>query len=97
MTKTKTKTQRIYFRVTEDKKKELQTKADKARLTVTELIMNRIENLPVKDYEKENDFLLKLNELTQQFGYIGKNINQATIAIHQIKNTLTTESGTLEY
>jgi hypothetical protein len=79
------KTKRLYIRVSEDKKKELKRAANRCGLTISELIMNRIENLPVKDYQKENEFLMKLNELTQALGYIGNNINQATVAIHQIK------------
>lgn len=49
--------------------------------------MTRIENLPIKDYQKENEFLPKLNELTKHPGYIGNNINQITIAIHNLKSS----------
>lgn len=58
--------------------------------------MNRLENLPVKDYQKENEFLLKLNQVTQELGYIGNNINQATLAIPQLKNSDRVNMGEID-
>jgi hypothetical protein len=87
------KTSRIYFRVSSDKKAEIKKVAGKAGLSVTDLILARLENLPIKDYQKENQLLSKLNELTQELGFIGNNINQVTVAIHQIKNSQRMENG----
>lgn len=87
------KTSRIHFRVSADKKREIKKIAGKAGLSITELILSRLENIQLKDYEKEDKFLLKLNELTQELGFIGNNINQVTVAIHQIKNSQRIEHG----
>ena len=80
------KTCQIHVRVTEEEKAQLKKTATKAGLTITELISARLKDMPVKNYEKETEFLLKANELTQELGHIGNNINQATIAIHQMKS-----------
>jgi hypothetical protein len=40
-------------------------------MTITELILARLDNLPVKDYTKENQILPVINALTQELGFIG--------------------------
>ena len=87
------KTERVYVRVTAEKKSELKRVAEKSNLNISELILARIDNLPIKDYQKETAFFAKLNDLTQQLGAIGNNINQATIAIHHIKNAQIADSS----
>ena len=86
------KTCQIHVRVTEEEKAKLKKTATQAGLTITEIISARLKDMPVKNYQKENEFLLKLNELTQQLGYIGNNINQVTVSIHQIKSSLLMDS-----
>lgn len=76
------KTCQIHIRVTPKEKKDLIKTAAKAGITITELISARLQDMPIKDYQKEIKFSQVLNELTQQLGYIGNNINQAIIAIH---------------
>jgi antitoxin component of RelBE/YafQ-DinJ toxin-antitoxin module len=84
---------RLDIRVTPDKKQEIKEIAKKLGLTMTELILTRLNDLPLKDYNKENEFLKVANELTQELGYIGNNINQVTIAIHQMKNSQKINQG----
>jgi antitoxin component of RelBE/YafQ-DinJ toxin-antitoxin module len=91
----KKKEERIDIRVSKEKKADIHKLAEKYGMTITELILARLDNLPVKDYTKENEILPVINALTQELGFIGNNINQVTVAIHQINNLNRTHQGEL--
>jgi hypothetical protein len=87
------KNERLELRISNEKKKELQELADQTGRSMTDIIMYRLENIPLRNYNKENEILVYLHKLTQELGHIGRNINQVTIAIHQINNSQKIEQG----
>lgn len=87
------KQDQLNIRLTKKDKKWIKERAKKAGQTVTDLVINSLQSVPVKDYQLEKEFFLQLNRLTKELGYIGNNINQVTIAIHQIKNSHKMDQG----
>jgi hypothetical protein len=80
------KDDRLYIRIPKQKKKELLQLAKERKVSVTQIMLAALDNIPLKDYAHEKQFLPQLLELTRELHHIGNNINQATVAIHLIKN-----------
>lgn len=76
---------RLYCRCCEKDKLEIQNNAVSLGMTVTELIIKRCKDLPVRDRGMERKIYQAMMELTTEMNYIGKNINQAVVAIHNLK------------
>jgi hypothetical protein len=87
------KSQRLDFRLTKSQKEELEKQADKLGLTMTEVIEHRIENTPMVDNRTKRVEFASIYALCKEINYIGKNINQITIAIRQIKADRKIEDG----
>lgn len=75
----------IHCRCSKDDKKEIEQNAASLNMTLTELILTRCKNLPVRDKNMERKIYQAMMALTTEMNYIGKNINQAVVAIHQLK------------
>ena len=76
---------RLYCRCCEKDKLEIQDNAASLGMTVTELIIKRCKDLPVRDRGMERKIYEAMMALTTEMNYIGKNINQAVVGIHQLK------------
>lgn len=87
------KSQRLDFRLSKSQKVELKKQADELGLTMTEVIEHRIENTPLIDNRMKKEEFAALHALCKEINYIGKNINQITIAIRQIKADRKIEDG----
>ena len=90
------KDDRLYIRIPKQKKKELLQLAKERKVSVTRIMLAALDNIPLKDYAHEKQFLPQLLELTRELHYIGNNINQVTVAIHHIKNGHQLPAGELE-
>ena len=75
----------IHCRCTENDKKEIEQNAALLSITVTELILTRCKNLPLRDKQAEREIYQAMMALTTEMNYIGKNINQAVVAMHKQK------------
>jgi hypothetical protein len=87
------KVQQLHLRVTKEHKKWIKERAAKTGQTITDFIIAGLQGAPTKDYNLEKEFFLQLNVLTKELGHIGNNINQVTIAIHQINKSQKMEQG----
>jgi len=81
------------FRLTKSQKDELEKQAHELGLTMTEVIEHRIENIPLVDKRMKKEEFAAIHALCKEINYIGKNINQITIAIRQIKADRKIEDG----
>ena len=90
------KNKQLHIRISEEQKTEVHKLAKERGLSITELILIRLKDLPLKDYTHEKQFLPHLLNLTKELHYIGNNINQVTVAIHHIKNGHEIPAGELE-
>ena len=84
---------RLDFRLTKAQKEELEKQADELGLTMTEFVKHRIENTPLVDNRTKREEFAAIHALCKEINYIGKNINQLTIAIRQIKSDRKIEDG----
>jgi hypothetical protein len=87
------KIHQLHVRVTKEDKKWIKDRAGKSGQTITNFILASLQGVAIKDYNLEKEFFLQLNLLTKELGHIGKNINQVTIAIHQINKAQKMEQG----
>lgn len=87
------KIQQLHLRVTKEDKRWIKERAKKTGQTITDFIIAGLYGAPIKDYNLEKEFFLQLNALTKELGHIGNNINQVTIAIHQINKSQKMEQG----
>jgi hypothetical protein len=81
-----TKNKQLHIRITEKHKNELEKLSKERNVSITELILSGLKGLELRDYTHEKEFLTHLLGLTKELHHIGNNINQATIAIHQVNN-----------
>ena len=81
------KEEHIHIRCTSDEKKKIGDTAASLHLSITEFILLRCRDLPLRDKEGELKLYEAMMELTGEMNYIGNNINQAVTAIHKLKYT----------
>ena len=81
------KEEQIHIRCTSDEKKKIGEMAASLHLSITEFILLRCRDLPLRDKEGERKLYEAMMELTGEMNYIGNNINQAVAAIHKLKFT----------
>lgn len=76
----------IKFRIKGKEKVALQAEAKGRGISLTELVKARIHSRPVRDRIYNKALFESIDRLTREMNSIGNNINQSTVAIHQIKN-----------
>lgn len=83
----------IKFRIKGKEKAALQAEARDKGISLTELVKARLYGRPVRDRVYDKGIFESIEKLTREMNSIGNNINQSTIAIHQIKNSQKMELG----
>ena len=83
----------IKFRIKGKEKVALQAEAKGKGISLTELLKGRVYGRPVRDRVYDKGIFESIDKLTREMNSIGNNINQSTIAIHQIKNSQKMEAG----
>lgn len=83
----------VNFRMTRRLKEKLKQQADELDISMRKVIEHRIENTPLVDNRIKKEKFMAVHALCKEINYIGKNINQITIAIRQIKSDKKIEDG----
>lgn len=83
----------IKFRIKGKEKAALQAEAKGNGISLTELLKARLYGRPARDKVYEKGIFESIDKLTREMNSIGNNINQSTIAIHQINNSQKMEAG----
>ena len=83
----------IIFRTNKKTKSAFQAIAKEKGISLTELIMARLNGQRVPDRVYDKSIFTSIDKLTREMNSIGNNINQSTRAIHQIKNSHKMEAG----
>ena len=81
------------LRIKKDLKERLHSMAKERDLSMREVIENGIENIPLVDNRLKKEQFASIYALCKEINYIGKNINQLTIAIRQIRSDKKIEEG----
>lgn len=85
----------IIIRLSQEDKAYFKKQAKRYCITLTELMLRSLKNQTIKDYKVEQQTNLVLQNLTKEVNYIGHNINQATVALHQLRITARPDTGEL--
>lgn len=91
--KTIKRSKQLHLRLTISQKEELKNKAAWLGVTMTEVIENIVTNIPIVDNKMKKEQFVAIHALCKEINYIGKNINQITIAIRQINSNKKIEDG----
>ena len=83
----------INFRMTKSLKAKLKQQADEMCISMREIIERRIEDMPIADNRTKKEKFAAIHALCKEINYIGKNINQITIALRQINANKKIEDG----
>ncbi len=83
----------IKFRIKGKEKTALQTEAKAKGISLTELLKAKLYGQPVPDRKYDKNLFESIDKLTREMNSIGNNINQSTIALHQINNSQKMEAG----
>ena len=76
----------VNFRMTKSLKEKLKKQAKELGTSMREIIEYKIEDTPLIDYRTKEEQFEVIHALCKEINYIGKNINQLTIAIRLIKS-----------
>ena len=87
------RSQRLHLRLSSPKKVELKKLATELGVTMTEVIERKIGDVPLVDNKLKKEQFESVYALCKEINYIGKNINQLTIAIRQIRSDKKIEDG----
>ncbi len=87
------RSQRLHLRLSSTKKDELKKLATELGVTMTEVIERKIGDLPLVDNKLKKEQFASVYALCKEINYIGKNINQLTMAIRQIRSDKKIEEG----
>ena len=74
----------INLRIKKELKQRLNKIANDMDVSMRQVIEHGIENIPLVDNRIKKERFLAIHTLCKEINYIGKNINQLTIAIRQI-------------
>lgn len=91
--KSEKKSERMEIRLNPQNKKILESIAKKFSVPKSEVITSFIENQPLVDMNEKKERFAAINSLSKEINYIGKNINQITIALRQIRSDNKIEDG----
>ena len=87
------RSKQLHLRLTISQKEELKNKAAGLGITMTEVIENIVTNIPIVDNKMKKEKFVAIHTLCKEINYIGKNINQITIALRQINANKKIEDG----
>ena len=87
------RSQRLHLRLSSPKKDELKKQATELGVTMTEVIERKIGDMPLVNNKLKKEQFASVYALCKEINYIGKNINQLTIAIRQIRSDKKIEDG----
>ena len=90
---TNKRSQHLHLRLSQPKKDELKKQATDLGVTMTEVIERKIGDMPIVDNKMKKEQFEAIYSLCKEINYIGKNINQLTIAIRQIRSDRKIEDG----
>ena len=90
---TNKRSQRVHLRLSQPKKEELKKQATDLGVTMTEIIERKIGDMPIVDNKVKKEQFEAIYSLCKEINYIGKNINQLTIAIRQIRSDRKIDDG----
>lgn len=83
----------INFRMTKSLKAKLKQQASILGISMRKMIEHQIENTPFIDNRTKKEKFAAIHALCKEINYIGKNINQITIALRQINANKKIEDG----
>ena len=83
----------VNFRMSKSLKEKLKQQAHEMGISMRKIIEHRIENTPIVDQRTKKEKFLAIHALCKEINYIGKNINQITVAIRQIRSDRKIEDG----
>jgi predicted DNA-binding protein len=83
----------VNFRMTKSLKEKLGRQAKELGTSMRKIIENRIEDIQLSDNRIKKQQFETVNALCKEINYIGKNINQLTIALRQIRADRKIEDG----
>src|ERR1017187_7955038 len=83
----------INLRIKKDLKERLHSLVNELDLSMREVIEHGIENIPLVDNRFKKEKFAAIHALCKEINYIGKNINQLTIAIRQIRSERKIDDG----
>ncbi len=83
----------INLRMKKDFKERLRKMAKDRDLSMRQVIEHSIDNIPLVDNKFKKEQFTAIHALCKEINYIGKNINQLTIAIRQIRSDKKIEEG----
>jgi len=83
----------LNLRIKKDLKERLHKMANEMDISMRQVIEHGIENTPLEDNRIRKERFIAIHALCKEINYIGKNINQLTIAIRQIKSDRKIEDG----
>lgn len=83
----------VNFRMTKSLKEKLKLQAKALGISMRKIIEHKIEGTPPPDNRIKKEQFEAIHALCKEINYIGKNINQLTIAIRLIKSNRKIEDG----
>jgi len=86
----------VNFRMAKSLKEKLKQQAHEMDISMRKMIEHQIDNTPLVDNRMKKERFAAIYALCKEINYIGKNINQITIAIRQIKADRKIEDGEFE-
>ena len=87
------RSQHLHLRLSKPQKEELKKQAADLGVTMTEIIERKIGDMPIVDNKVKKEQFEAIYSLCKEINYIGKNINQLTIAIRQIRSDMKIDDG----
>src|SRR5665213_4446833 len=83
----------LNLRIKKDLKERLHKMANEMDISMRQVIEHGIENTPLEDNRIRKERFIAIHALCKEINYIGKNINQLTIAIRQIRSERKIDDG----
>ena len=83
----------VNFRMTKSLKEKLKRQAKELGTSMRKIIEHKIEDSPLPDNRIKKEQFQAIHALSKEINYIGKNINQITIALRLIKSNRKIEDG----
>jgi len=89
----KLRDERLEFRISAKAKMKLRSTSEEYGLSMGTILNNLIEGLPVDNIKEKHFQFMAVHNLATEINYIGKNINQVTVALRQIASDRRIEDG----